>query len=359
MVICYIITAMDFGGAEKLLVNTSNLLVKKHRIHIIYLKGTAKLEPLLDPLITLHKVELGLTCAVKVRSLLLTIGPDIIHTHLGHADLIGLFASRKLPAKLFCTMHNVWFKWNKTDYIFFKLYKILFKTVASHCKVTCVSRAITYHVRHNLGVKQENVILLPNAIPDKELELSKLQAREKLGIHENEFIVLFIGRLRIQKSVDTLINSAVYLKKNIPALKILLVGEGHLKEELELLTTKLGVEKVVEFKGVTLSPDNYLRASDVFVLPSVFEGLPTVLLEAFRAAVPVVASDIDGSNDLIKSGQNGLLFKVKDSHDLAEQIIKLYTNSNYASTIAANGNQNFKDKYTIEKYVETLENTYL
>ncbi|MDO1445149.1 glycosyltransferase family 4 protein [Rhodocytophaga aerolata] len=350
---------MDFGGAEKLLVNTSNILVKRHTIHIIYLKGEAKLQPLLDPQITLHKVNLGPSCITPLRTLLKSIKPDVIHTHLGHADLIGLFASRNLAAKLFCTMHNVWFKWNRIDYLIFYLYRILFRTVARHCKVTCVSRAIMHHVIHTLGVKKENVVLLPNAIPDRIEEESKLQAREELKIGKNDYVVLFIGRLRIQKSVDTLISSAIHLKSYIPFLKILIVGEGHLREELELLSAKLDLEQIVEFRGVTLTPNKYLQASDVFVLPSVFEGLPTVILEAFRASIPVIASDIDGTNDLIEHTVNGLLFQAKDTQKLAEHIKCLYNDSSYAATIGKSGNKSFKNKYTIEKYVEQLEDNYL
>src|SRR5687768_2336977 len=112
MIICQVITTLVYGGAEKLLVNFTNVLADKHEIHVIYLKGEPKLKSFLDKSIKVHYIPLGIRCPSRLRKLLKTLKPDIVHTHLGHADLLGLWACRGLPLKRFCTMHNVYFKWN-------------------------------------------------------------------------------------------------------------------------------------------------------------------------------------------------------------------------------------------------------
>src|SRR5258706_15539897 len=115
MIICHIITAFGFGGAEKLLVDLINIQSKNHAVHVVYLKGEPLLKTMLTSPVQLHKTDLDFRCAGRLRRFIKMLKPDVIHTHLGHADLIGLWACRGLNVKRFCTMHNIWFKWNWKD----------------------------------------------------------------------------------------------------------------------------------------------------------------------------------------------------------------------------------------------------
>jgi glycosyltransferase involved in cell wall biosynthesis len=359
MIICQIITSLVYGGAEKLLVNFSNVLAEKHEIHIIYLKGEPNLQLSFDPRIKIYHVPLALNCAKNIRLLIKKIKPDIVHTHLGHADLIGMYACRGMPVKLYCTMHNVYFKWNWIDNIFFFLYYITFKTHGRKCKVSCISKAVAEHTHKRLGVPLENIRINYNSVPDIIITETKEQARKDLNLNANNFCLLTIGRLRVQKSTETLLQAIALIKDDIISLRVLIVGEGEQEHFLKELSTTLNISSIVEFRGGTQTPEKYYSASDLFVLPSVFEGLPTVVLEAFRSSLPVIASNIDGTNELIEDGFNGLLFEPKNYQELAKHILKVYETSELRKQLGENGYKSYKNKYDIINYAAQIETLYL
>lgn len=350
---------MVYGGAEKLLVNFSNVLAEKHEIHIIYLKGEPKLKLSFNPAIKIYHVPFGWSCAKNISVLIKKIKPDVVHTHLGHADLIGMYSCRSLPVKLYCTMHNVYFKWNWIDNFFFFLYYITFKTYGKNCKVSCISSAVAKHTQKRLGVSKENIRINYNSIPDFLFKETKEQSRIDLSLNPGDFCLLTIGRFRVQKSTETLLQAIPLIKDKIKELRVLIIGEGEQEHYLKELSVKLNISSIVEFRGGTKTPEKYYSAADLFILPSVFEGLPTVVLEAFRSSLPVIASNIDGTNELITDGVNGLLFEPKNYHELAAKIMELYESAELRKQIAENGFISYKNKFDINSYAKQIEALYL
>ncbi|TXK44903.1 glycosyltransferase family 4 protein [Pontibacter qinzhouensis] len=361
MKIVHIITALGFGGAERLLINFSNIHVQKHEVHIIYLKDITDLKDKLHPDIKLKIIPLGNNCSKQIRAYLKLCKPDVVNTHLSHADFLGLWACRGLKLSLFCTMHNIWFKWNKLDYIFFLIYRILFTTVARNSKVIAISKAVADHVHKRLGVSSDRIHLLYNCIPAKaEADISDVSLlRNKLQINPGNFNILFVGRLAVQKSVDTLLLAASTLKGIIPNIKVILVGEGMLRNKLEALANQLALQDVVEFRGATYHPEEYFSSCHIFVLPSIFEGMGLVILEAFRAGIPVIATNIEGPKELVQDGFNGLLTIPLDHVQLAEKIKYLWQNPTVAQKLGNQCKKSFEKQFTIEYYAAELENLYL
>lgn len=360
MVICQIITSLVYGGAEKLLVNFINELIKnENEIHVIYLKGDPKLMESFNSRVNLYHVPLGFSCASQLSDLVKSLKADVIHTHLGHADLIGIWATRKIVAKRFCTMHNVYFRWNWQDKIFFFLYYLTFKYWGKDVKISCISNAVARHVNHTLRVPLTRIRVDPNCIPMLNIEISKENARRQLGLQRNTFCVLTIGRMRVQKSMETLILAVRHLINDIPNLRVLIVGEGEKYDSLKQLVHTWNLNKYISFEGVTNNPELFLAASDVFALTSVFEGLPTVILEAFRSSLPVVASKIDGISELIKDGENGLLFEVKNDKELAKKLQTLYESPELRNEIGLNGQSTFVSNYSIDKYTDRMRSLYM
>ncbi len=358
MKICHIITALGYGGAERLLVNVANLHIRDHEVDIIYFKNPPDLQPVLDPEVRVHCVPLNRSIVRHLRALIARLQPDVVHTHLGHADFVGLLASYGLPTKRFCTMHNIHFKWDWRDRIFFLGYRALFALIAPDAHVISVSRSVATHVRRRLGVTERRISVIYNGIPRIELALNRGELRRELGIAARAFCVLFVGRLHIQKSVDTLLHAVVRLRARIPNLVVLLVGDGYERDRLAALNTALGTADLVRFCGSTKQPEHYFAAADVFVLPSVSEGFGLVILEAFRAGTPVVASRIEGPSELIENGRNGLLFTPRDDEQLASQILRLYEDPALRQRIGHAGRASFETRFTIEYYAKQLEQLY-
>lgn len=358
MKICHIITTLVYGGAERLLANFCNLHAASHSIDIIYFKEEPHLRAALDPSIRVHRVEMGKGFLRRLRAKVREIAPDIVHTHLGHGDLFGMLACTGLPVRRFCTMHNIAFKLSRADRAIWAAYWIYFKTIARDCQVVSISRCVEEHVRVRLGVPAARSHLIHNAIPAVRVEEGREELRARLGIGADRFTFLFVGRLAPQKSVDTLLHAAAAARASIPGLLVLLVGAGPQREELEALHARLGLGDSVRFCGTTAHPEHWFAAADAFVLPSVFEGLGIVVLEAFRASLPVLATDIEGPRELIRHGKNGLLFRPRQASELAELMVRIHGDAKLRVELGAEGNRDYLRDFTIGKYAERLDALY-
>ena len=351
MTIIHIITAFGIGGAEKLLLNTINEQVKTNHVHLIYLKPLNKLGHLLDKRVVVKNIPLSIFTVYRLTRYFKRVHPEIIHTHLSHADMLGILASLRIKTKVFCTIHNIYFKKNWIDAFLFQMYRTLFKLKKIY--VISISKSVESHVVSNLKQKKEHSFLLYNAIPS-----IKSQNHKTTGIKITR--LLFVGRLEKQKSVHTLLNAVNILIKSNPSLKVKLtiVGEGSLRKSLEQRTKELQIEELVEFVGSQKAPAPYFSSSDIFVLPSIWEGFGIVILEAFRAKLPVVASNIEGPSELIQDKVNGLLFEKGNAIELSKKIGSLILDKNKRHFLGENGYKSFTEKYHIKNYVEELNRLY-
>lgn len=352
MKIIHLITAFGIGGAERLLLNVVNKQVEKNIVHIVYFKNKDDLINDLDSRVIVRRIPFTLNVASKVKEYFKTIHPDIIHTHLGHADFIGLWAARNCKAKVFCTMHNIYFKKAIIDQLYFKIYTFLFLKVVSNSKIISISKSVEEHVVKKIKLPAERSLLLENAIPLKEI-IKVEKSKEIINL-------LFVGRLEKQKSLDTLLKAIQILSKQKidNSFHLNLVGEGTLRKKLEFLSKELEIDKLVTFHGVQKKVDYFYGFSDIFILPSIWEGFGIVILEAFSYKVPVIASNIEGPAELIKDNYNGFLFTPLDYKELANKILELILNAPKRKMLGQNGYQTFTDKYHINSYVEKLNNFY-
>lgn len=359
MVIVHIITALGYGGAEKLLATLLHQAPAGQTVHIIYLKKQTDMMPQFPPGVQFHYVPLSLfSTASQINALLKVLKPDVVHTHLGHADLLGLWAARNLPAKLFCTMHNIQFKHSVLDWFIFFMYWLLFKTVAKRCHVVCISKSVQHHVQRVLGVNPSQVHLLYNGIPKDVPVIPKAEARKLLGLPPRAPIVLFVGRLEKQKNVSSLIAATELLKAAIPGVHVAIIGEGSLEMDLKMQVQSLGLQSSVVFYGTQPNIHVWYAAADVFALPSLFEGMGIVIIEAFRAGLPVVASNVQGPAELILNGDNGFLFPVNNHKALANALIAILTDKQLAGDMSLAAFGSFTPQFYIENYSANLYDLY-
>ena len=187
------------------------------------------------------------------------------------------------------------------------------------------------------------IVMIPNGV---DMTLMNL-APSKIPI--GEFRLTTIANLIPGKGVDIIIQAMGRLE-NLTDFSLSVIGDGPERERLEKLSASIGVAARVKFTG-SISPTDipsYLAKTDLFILASFSEGRPNVILEAFAAAVPVVASNIDGVNELVAHGTTGLLFKAGDPQDLARQIQRLYSDNKLLSTM----------KTAARRYIEENELTW-
>ena len=186
------------------------------------------------------------------------------------------------------------------------------------------------------GVPKDNIRIIPVPIETKLFapsENARATVRGELGINANSIIYSYIGRLSPEKNLMTLMEA--FRKANVNA-KLLIVGDGPLMPTLKRYVRSRNMSSKVIFTGFRDDIHNVINAVDILVLPSLVEGLPTVILEAYSNGKPVIASDIPSIREVVQNRGDGILFHPYSVDQLKNAIIELYENSSLRVKLAAN-----------------------
>ena len=216
--------------------------------------------------------------------------------------------------------------------------------------------ALTEDMREKMAkVTDREIFVVPNGINLNQFTERSLTIVKENGVKK----ILFIGRLHPVKGVKYLIRAMERVLKEIPEAKLILVGDGKEREMLETLSKQLSINNSVQFVGIVPHEKvhTFLQQADVFVLPSISEGFPNVILEAMACGLPVIATRVGGIPDIIIDGTNGYLVEVKDAHAIAERILLLLQNEILKKEISANNEQKVK-KYTWDAVILNLKEIY-
>jgi len=201
-------------------------------------------------------------------------------------------------------------------------------------KIVCVSEAITSKVRKMFPQFDQKIVFIPNGVDKKLLafpiKLSHYNQDSKIS-------VLTVASLIPRKGIDTIVQAIKLVNSSI--IKLIIVGGGPEESNLKQLVNRLQLNSVVSFVGSVPASNigKYLRSADIFILASYSEGRPNVILEAFAAGIPVLASDIDGNRELINCGKNGLLFTPGSANALSKRLSELLENIDVRNSIAKEG----------------------
>ena len=293
---------------------------------------------------------------------------DVLHAHLTNSpnDFVIPRYTKGKNIPLIVTYHgdperNMGGFIYKTGVFFYAKY--ILDKVLSYADVIISPSGYYISESRFLGKYRDKIVVIPNGIniEDFDIPYSKEECRDKLGLPIDENMILFVGILSPYKGPDVLLRAMPKILKNIPNTKLVLVGSGGMKEELERLSKKIGIEDYVKFVGFveeSLKP-LYYKAADVFCLPSTMstESFGIVNLEAMACGVPIVASKIGGIPDAVKDGENGLLVPPRDPEKLADAIIYLLENENIRKKMGKNGREKVED-YSWERIAEMTEKVY-
>ena len=219
--------------------------------------------------------------------------------------------------------------------------------------VIAVSNAVADDLRKTAKVPQDLIQVVYNPVVTLELQNKSEVPLEHPWFRENEHpVVLAVGRLTDQKAFDVLIQAFSLVRKNCPA-RLLILGEGENRPDLEALILQLGLEQDVNLMGFVQNPYAFMAHSALFVLPSRWEGLPTVLIEALYLGMPIVATDCPGgSREILRDGEYGRLVPVDNPAALAEAI--LGTMGDDRSFLPKESWLPFSLDFVIDRYVKIL-----
>lgn len=207
-----------------------------------------------------------------------------------------------------------------------------------------------------IGLSPAVLDTVPNGVRPRGPGLGRERARAELGLPPHAPVVLTVGRLVVMKGQRHLVDAVPGLAARFPDLQVVMIGEGHLHETLERQARDLGVAHVVRLPGRRPEARLLLDAADVFVLPSLNEAMPLVLLEAMDAGLPVVATRVFGSAEILADGETGVLVRPGDPAALETALARLLADPALRARYAEAGRRRYRQSFTAARMAaDTLD----
>jgi len=299
----------------------------------------------------------GLVNIVKKKQI------DVLHAHLPDSSLIAIVIGWLTNTPVVLTVHNNFSLPSKRkaplrDAVRTFVTNTIFKRADYIIAVGNDIRDSLFKVLGNkVAIKTvyNGVDYLRYANPEK---LDSLQFRQSLSVSDDARLVSMIGRLEKQKGHVYLIDAVAQLKEKYPDVVFLLVGDGELKEQLVEQAQRLKIADNILFLGNRDDVPAVLGVSDLFVLPSIYEGIPLVILEAMAAGLPVVATNIAGTRELIKPGVDGVLAETENSEDIARAIDSVLSDVERSRRMSVLAQTKVKERFTLQQMVSGTEDIY-
>lgn len=207
------------------------------------------------------------------------------------------------------------------------------------------------------GVPERKTHVLPNGIVTPEVDPTR-DVRAELGIDAAAPVVGTVGVLRTEKAHGVLLRAAARVRERHPELRVVIVGDGVQRTELERLAAELGIEDAVLFAGVRVDVAEVLRALDVAVNSSVREGSPLSVMEYMEAGLPIVATRVGGVPEIVRDGVDGILVPPSDPDAMADALNRLLDDREAAAAMGRSGRERRRAEFDLDVVAQRLGELY-
>lgn len=274
---------------------------------------------------------------------------SVIHTHLPHADILGAVAARLAGCRhLVSSTHNneprdaTW-KWRI-------LHRILDRITGHHI---AISDTVRDHLIRFAAVREDRIATIPYGVPTPAVDSDRCSIRRRLGIDADAFVVGFVGRLVRQKNVSVLLRAMAAQ----PDVECVIVGSGDLQDELQKTASDLGLGNV-HFLGHVANAPQLMPALDVLCLPSRWEGLGLVLIEAMLLGVPVIGSRSGAIPEVLGDGEFGMLFDADSDRSLAHVLDRARRQPALLAELGTRARRRAESLYAVSRMVAQTTSVY-
>ena len=285
---------------------------------------------------------------------------DILHSHMFRA---GLFASPigrlcRVPVILETThVRETWRKgWFKSRFVVDRAVGHLID------RYIAVSEANSKYLIVEKRIPARKVTVIQNGCSMDRVDPERAHPegiRESLGFSKSDIVLIVMARLEPQKGHKILLQALSTVRAEFPNIRLICLGTGALKDELNSLARELKLNEIVRFVGFQTNVADWLAAADIGVLPSFYEGLPLTAVETLAAGLPLVATAVDGTPEVVLDGKTGLLVPPGDPAAMAGAIRQLARQSELRQKLAKAGREWVLQRFTIERQVEQTSSLYL
>lgn len=354
---------LDFGGLQQVVVNICRTIDRGlFDVSVLCLRNLGVFAP------EVEKMGIKVFCLPqkkngtdyfsfwKVSRILRQAKIDIIHTHNTQPFIDGTIGALMSGVKtIIHTDHARNFP-DKRRYMFAEwlMSQFAYKIVG-----------VSEHTSHNLAkyekISPKKIITIMNGIDSSrfDINIDKNKKKKELGIKKDGPVIGLGVRLTEQKGITYLLKAMPEIIRHFPNITLIIAGAGLLEAHLKNEAFGLKIDKNTIFAGPRLDMPELLKLFDLYVLPSLWEGLPMVLLEAMAAGCPIVATNVGGNYMSIEHGENGSLIEPKNPFLLASEVIKLLKDNDLRNKYIQKGLEIFKKKFTAEIMAEKYQRLYL
>jgi len=358
--ILHLTTDSRIGGTEK---NIISLVTRLNRdryenIVVALLSGGELVERLRGSGIEVEclgmRNKFDLPAVFKLFRILREKKVDILHTYLFHANILGRIVGRLAKVPIIISSLRVMER--RRYHLWLDRW-----TNGMVDMETCVCEAVRKYTLEKAKIRPDKLVTIRNGIDREEYPLSIAldDKRKELDIAPDSLILGTVGRLHEQKGYVYLLKAMPAVLRKYPQAVLLIVGDGHLKGKLNNLCFKLQINKAVKFLGFRKDIKELMALMEVFILPSLWEGMPNVLLEAMALGKPIVATRVGGAEELIEDGVTGLLVSPFDEGALAEAIINILTRGDKRRELGEMAKEEARRRFPLELMVEETEKLYM
>jgi len=346
---------LDKGGVEEVILTYTRLLPpERYDVTVVcFVSGRTSQDIASNTLARVIKVDTPsrLRRFFRIWRIARQVRPQIVHNH---ACWYGLIAGFLVRAKCVETIHNTYHWFTRYERIHYGLYCLLADRLIA---VSDYVRDFT--LEFFPFMKAKKFVVIHNGVDcGKFLEdFHPEDLRKKLGIDPARIVIGFVGRLAEQKGVGYLLQAARLLSGTHSNLQFVIVGEGDLRQQLEAQAAQLGLSNVL-FVGYQCDIPRYMQMFDVFVLPSLWEGLPVSALEAMAAARPVVATRVSGTSEVVVDGVTGFLVEPRNAEQLKDRLARLIEDPNLRTLMGTVGRKRVTENFSAHSMVAKTEQLY-
>jgi glycosyltransferase involved in cell wall biosynthesis len=360
--ILHIILSLNVGGAERMVsdfIRNDRSGTCRHLVCCLDSIGVFGEELIQEGVTVVHiprRPGKDWRLIFKLANFIRKVKIDVVHTHGETPWFYGALATQILfmaPVKCITTIHG-YGGGDRASVSDYKLWRFLAKMTAKIVVVADNLRAEMVKV----GFSRQQVSTILNGV-DPQLKTENSQTRPFWGLSDDDFVIGIVARLSPIKNHQLLFRAVKTLVLKDPTTKLLVVGDGPERPVLEGLAQQLDLNNNIVFCGEQSQAQTFYPLFDVFVLPSLSEGISMTLLEAQAAKVPVVASAVGGNCEVICDGETGLLFTSGDVDGLYRHLETLCSSVDTRKKLINNGFERVRDMFNIQMMIKQYLQIYV